>query len=439
MAMIGYETDRQREPSTPQDRYLARRRKRELNALPPPDRYCVNRIFSRESLVRCAKELIQHGGRAAGLDNVRPGDLTPSEIGRIAQAISDSILAGTYCPQKTRPHKIPKAGSDEMRTLQIAVFFDRVVARALNDAISPLVDTLFLGMSYGFRPGRSVWELLADLKVACEAEDTWVLAIADVRKAFDSVVIKDVFDAHRKLFQQHAEELGDYGPLLEVVEKVLRGHDPNRRVGIDQGSPYSPTALNIHLHVNHDVPITRDAIKPFWFRDDQEQARFADNLAYRGRSVTEGKLVLEHARQLLKAKQLDLKADGGVYDLNAGQRTPLLGFVLGKDRKEMTFELDNQALVRLHQHLIRTHDFPNPVQRARLALQGWIRSMGPAYQRSRGMLPEVVSLAVSLGFRESGSLVELEELGLASWNHWCARVTRAAKEYSRRHVGYGEG
>ena len=429
--MIGYQSSRRKQPRTPQDRYHARKRKRELAALPLRERLKVETIFSRENLFLAAFDLVRMNGHAPGRDQVRPEQLTPSEIGDISQAVSASILAGTYRPHKTRPCDIPKPLSEEKRTLQIGCFFDRVVAKALHDSISPYVEGCFHTMSFGFRPGRSAWEMLAELKVASEAEDTWVLVNVDIRKAFDRVVIDDVLQAHRELFQQHAEQLGDHTPLLKLVETVLRGHDPHRQIGIDQGSPYSPTALNIHLHLNHDVPINRDSIKPFWVREDHEQSRYADNLVYRAQSVKEGTQVLEYARRLLKSRQLELKGEGGVYDLRRGHNTPLLGFVLGKDQKEMLFELGPEALVRLRQHLLETHESPDPVRQARLALRGWAASMGPAFPRSRDACSAIGSLVADLGLREAYSRLEFSQAWEESWVRWCLLVGQATSGYTR--------
>jgi hypothetical protein len=53
-------------------------------------------------------------------------------------------------------------------------------------------------------------------------------------------------------------------------------------------------------------------------REDQEQSRYADNLAYRAQSVKEGQQVLEYARRLLNSKHLELKGEGDVTDLRQG-------------------------------------------------------------------------------------------------------------------------
>jgi hypothetical protein len=67
-------------------------------------------------------------------------------------------------------------------------------------------------------------------------------------------------------------------PLEKVpIEVVLRGSDINRTVGIDQGNPYSSTALNVRLH--HAIDLMQDQHPPRYYR-------YADNVVYLCRDVS---------------------------------------------------------------------------------------------------------------------------------------------------------
>ena len=100
------------------------------------------------------------------------------------------------------------------------------------------------------------------------------LAIDDVKKAFDFVPIAP-------LMETFAEHIVDES-LLQLVETVLRGgEDRDRAVGIPQGSPLSPLALNVYLHHAHDLPLEADVTFPPFFR-------YADNLVYLCEGVPEG-------------------------------------------------------------------------------------------------------------------------------------------------------
>lgn len=150
-------------------------------------------------------------------------------------------------------------------TLMLRCICDRVIARGLLDTLSPYWEEQFLDCSHGFRPGRGVLTFLALLVQTIEDEQRFVLAVDDVRAAFDNLHIATALD----LF---AEQVTDAG-LLSLVETVLRGGDTGRTVGVDQGSALSGLALNMALHWHVDLHTTADAGFP-------PRLRYADNMVY---------------------------------------------------------------------------------------------------------------------------------------------------------------
>src|SRR5262249_14351507 len=146
-----------------------------------------------------------------------------------------AVRHGSYHPQPARLVSIPKPSGGQ-RTLAIRSLCDRVVAATLHRVLMPLWESVFLDGSWGFRPHRNTWGLLATLKKVVERNHSRVLVVDDVRTAFDTVRIDDVLADHRLYVQ-------DSG-LLQLIDSVLRGGDPGRMVGIAQGCPYSPVALN---------------------------------------------------------------------------------------------------------------------------------------------------------------------------------------------------
>src|SRR5262249_46240861 len=145
--------------------------------------------------------------------------------------------------------------------------------------------------------------------------DSWVLAIDDVKDAFDHVNLDDLMDDHRRHLQD--------SPLLNLIEVVLRGgSNPDRKEGIEQGNAYSPTCLNVRLHHAHDLALGRGRTNPSWLR-------YADNLVYLTKDVPEGLRALHQSRALLRSAGLTLKGeDGPPADLREGQGAHLLGFLL---------------------------------------------------------------------------------------------------------------
>src|SRR5690606_34401674 len=117
-------------------------------------------VLSRDNLYRCLQLLRQMGGSAPGLDHVKYEDVSPSELADIMGVLSQVIRNGRYRPYPTRPNPIPKAGKSETRMLKIGSICDRVVGKALYEALSPACERVFLDGSYGFRKSCNTWRML---------------------------------------------------------------------------------------------------------------------------------------------------------------------------------------------------------------------------------------------------------------------------------------
>src|SRR5262249_10775876 len=149
------------------------------------------------------------------------------------------------------------------RELRLRNVLDRVVAAALYEKSKGYWEGVFSPRSYGFRPSNGlkwttgVWPLLADLVLTVRATGLSALAVDDVKKAFDSLDIEI-------LLNHHAQHVHD-AALLSLIEKVLRGGDVAKLRGIDQGSAYSPLALNVFLHFAHDVALSGGHTHPLWW------------------------------------------------------------------------------------------------------------------------------------------------------------------------------
>ncbi len=352
-------------------------------------------------------ELERNGGPAPGLDGLTFRDFGPGERAELARGLSAALRTGTYRPYRGRRLGIPKPGTADRRVLTIRNIADRVVAAALHRALTPFWETVFLPNNLGFRPGRGVWHLLARLERTMTRTGRWVLATDDIYRAFDHVVIDAVLDGHRTL-------LPDEG-LIHTVEAVLRGHaGPHHTLGIDQGCPYSPTALNVALHFAHDLPAQQGHLPP-WYR-------YADNLVYLCRDVSEGTQALAMARDLLAKASFSLKGkDAGPTDLRAGQPVPFLGFRLRHHKEQVVYDLDPEAWEGLEQDLGKAHEAKDPPEIARAVIRGWITANGPAFAGIRTVhVQKVLTISTRSGFPK---VVGSREAGIwwkSSWKNWCA-------------------
>ena len=141
----------------------------------------LKQVADPDHLMDCVRKLVREGGPAAGVDGISPRDISMSNFVRIVKQLSAALMEKRWRPQRTRLQPIPKPGTDEKRILKIGVALDRVVGKALHESLQPFWEKAYLRNSFGFRPGRSVWQMVAELGGTMEKYDRWVLVIADVQ------------------------------------------------------------------------------------------------------------------------------------------------------------------------------------------------------------------------------------------------------------------
>jgi hypothetical protein len=263
-----------------------------------------------------------------------------------------------------------------------------VIASALQQAMTPFWESHFLDISHGFRPRRNVQTLLRDLGSQILQQHRTVILTADIRKAFDSVRIQDVMDAHHHHTQDQQ--------LLDLVATVLVDPHSKRRRGIDQGNPYSPAALNVVLHHHLDAPIQQAAEQPLLLR-------YADDMTISAGSVSECQETLEKARNLLQPLGLTLVDKGPPVDLSQKDSVVrVLGLELRLEQGKLTYGVPEDAWVHLGNQLMEAHLEDHPARVARQVCQGWLQgyAMALANVTEQHMVARMQSTLEASGFRE---------------------------------------
>ena len=101
------------------------------------------------------------------------GDL-PAAFAAHWPKIEMDLLEGRYQPQPVRRVSIPKPGGGGERHLGIPTVFDRLIQQAVLQQLQPSWDPTFSEHSYGFRPGRSAHQAVAQAQAyAISSLLTW--------------------------------------------------------------------------------------------------------------------------------------------------------------------------------------------------------------------------------------------------------------------------
>jgi group II intron reverse transcriptase/maturase len=160
------------------------------------------------------------------------------------QDLSARLKRSAYRAQPVRRVFIPKNDGGQ-RPLGVPALEDKIVQRAVVEALNAIYEQDFLGFSYGFRPKRSPHQALDALTVGIERKKvSWVLD-ADLRNVFDTL-------KHAWLVQFIEHRVADKR-IVRLIQKwlaagVLEDGKRTTEVGTVQSGSISVLLSNLYLH-----------------------------------------------------------------------------------------------------------------------------------------------------------------------------------------------
>src|SRR5438270_12265357 len=237
----------------------------------------MEEVCDRENLKAALRQVKGNKG-SAGVDGITVNQL-PDHLKQHWPAIREQLLSGTYEPKPVRRVEIPKPDGG-VRKLGIPTVLDRLIQQAVMQVLQRQWDSTFSVHSYGFRPGRSAHQAVAQAQQYIAAGYGWVVDL-DLEKFFDRV-------NHDKLMGQIAKRVEDKR-LLKLVRAFLNaGVMENGLVspsveGTPQGGPLSPLLSNLML----------DELDRELERRGHRYVRYADDSNIYVRSERAGQRVME--------------------------------------------------------------------------------------------------------------------------------------------------
>jgi len=205
------------------------------------------------------------------------------------------MVSGSYIPPAVRRIEIPKRDAGA-RPLGIPTVADRIAQTVVKRRIEPLIDPIFHNDSYGYRPGRSAHDALAQTRQRCWARD-WVLDV-DIKGFFDNL-------DHRLLMRAVRKHVRERWAVL-YIERWLKAEvqmpDGSKRAttaGTPQGGVISPLLANLFLHYAFDAWVQRE-MPNMWFE------RYADDIVCHCNSLKQAHWLRNKLQQRLAQCGLQL-------------------------------------------------------------------------------------------------------------------------------------
>src|SRR5438045_4013398 len=240
---------------------------------------------------------------APGVDGVTWEDYEADLEPRLAE-LHGRVHRGAYRPQPSRRTYIPKANGKQ-RPLAIAALEDKIVQGATVMVLNAIYEEEFLGLSYGFRPGRGPHDALDALVVGITSRKVnWILD-ADIQNFFGSV-------SREWLVRFLEHRIGDKS-IIRLIQKWLRAAILEDGIvtvddrGTGQGSVISPLLASIYMHycfvLSHARWRRREA------RGDMIVVRYADDLVIGFEHEGDARRFLDAMRDRLEQFALSLHPD----------------------------------------------------------------------------------------------------------------------------------
>jgi RNA-directed DNA polymerase len=269
----------------------------------------MERVVERSNLLAALRRVRSNEG-SPGVDGMTVEAL-PDYLRRKWPKIREQLLVGTYRPQPVRRVKIPKPGGG-VRKLGIPTVLDRFIQQALLQVLQRDWDKTFSEQSYGFRPGRSAWQAVAQAQRYLKAGYSWVVDL-DLEQFFDRV-------NHDQLMSRVRKRVADRR-VLRLIDRYLKAGALTSEglevtpEGTPQGGPISPLLANLLL----------DGLDKELESRGHRFVRYADDCNIYVRSVRAGERVMASVTRYL-GRRLKLSVNQAKSTVDRPWRRTFLGF-----------------------------------------------------------------------------------------------------------------
>jgi group II intron reverse transcriptase/maturase len=247
----------------------------------------LNSKAAKYLAVRQVTQLNQ-GKATAGVDGKTA--LNCNERMQLAERLKSGWKSWKH--QELRRVNIPKKYGTQ-RKLGIPTLGDRAYQCLLKYALEPVVEATFHGNSYGFRPGRSAYDVQKRLFTALNSGNNGAsktILEMDIEKCFDRI-------NHEAIVSRVALPKAALKGLKLAIIAGVKGEFPTSNIGTPQGGVISPLLANIALN----------GIEQILEKKGVTCLRYADDLVYICKPGVNPYLVRHYVSRFLEARGLQIK------------------------------------------------------------------------------------------------------------------------------------
>ncbi len=324
----------------------------ESDILTDPDQLTRSNLNDPERYVRTFEHWRTTMGPSPGVDGIKLSEYTKGEMGKALRLTAKAINDNAFHPRDHRKVLIPKSAG-RFRTLNIPIVAERIVARTLNLALLDILDAQMPDAFHGYRRGRSIHTLLADLARAYLPGQPFYVGTADVRDAFPSVTRVAVEQA-----------LNGFVPDQELRDLLLLLTFAHSKLGLPQGLATSTTLYN--LVASHNLS---------WQTPEQEgrphQLLYVDNHVYAGGLAESIEQAFGNHQRELARIGMEFTPPLDHVDLSKG-KAELFGFEFSISRGRATYTPTSANWEKLEQPIRLAYLDSDPEAKAESQIKAWI-------------------------------------------------------------------
>ena len=263
----------------------------------------------QETTLYNAWNIVREKGAAGGIDGVSIQEFDKDKRKQIPR-LAEELTSKTWKPLPYLEIEIAKdKGQEEKRKIGMTAIRDKIVQLAIKGIIEPRYDRIFVGNSYGYRPGKGATKAIRRVLAECKNKKYKYVLRLDIDNFFDSI---DHFLLRRRLVGTGTEE--EIVRLIMLCMQMGKVKQKSREwtdtmFGTPQGAVLSPLMANLYLHSFDQFAISRHL--PY--------IRYADDFLFLCENREQAQELLEKTEAYLKEKlKLSLNQPPSILKLSDG-------------------------------------------------------------------------------------------------------------------------